>query len=129
MVLTRKTEEADDVKRVFNILHNQSCDTYYGNANKPALDRFRNGQVRVLVVCGKLLEGFDRAHVSVVAILRNIGSASKVLFTQFVGRAVRRLPGEPAITAAVISHVCHNQRANFDHLEDLADEEPDEEND
>lgn len=32
----------------------------------------------MLVVCGKLIEGYDRKQVSVCAIVRNVGSKSKV---------------------------------------------------
>lgn len=75
---------------------------------------FVKGKFRTLVVVGRLIEGFDHAPVSVVCIARNVGLESRVLFSQFVGRAVRKAPGEdPPLKAKLITHYKYNQKDNF----------------
>jgi hypothetical protein len=54
------------------------------------------------------------ALVSVVGIIRNI--RSRVLFSQFVGRCIRRAHENDNITAQVISHVTCTQDSNIDEL-------------
>lgn len=100
---------------------------YHGVTGRAPLDEFLQQERKVLVVCGKLLEGFDRATISAVGILRNIQPSSRVLFAQFVGRAVRRLPNEQpgAITAVVVSHRSFAQRTNFEAMDELAEYDPD----
>ena len=90
----------------------------------PAEDIFKdfvNGDIRVLVVAGKLLEGFDRKHVSVVGIVRKVARESKVLFAQFVGRAVRKFDNIDPVTTIVVSHEFYNQRENFDQFDKVTD--------
>ena len=76
---------------------------------------------RVLVVCGRLLEGYDNKNISVCGIARNVGRSSKVIFTQFVGRCLRRAAPNDPITATIISHQYYNQRANFDALDEVTE--------
>jgi superfamily II DNA or RNA helicase len=83
-----------------------------------------NEPLRVLVVCGKLLEGFDYAPVSVVGILRNIAFTSKVLMNQFVGRAVRKASPDDPVSTIVVSHRRYNQRNVVEHFEDLPEFDP-----
>ena len=59
--------------------------------------------------------------------MRNVGLNSKVLFTQFVGRAVRKLHPGDSVTAEVISHVCHNQLQNYENFEKIAQVDPEDE--
>lgn len=94
-----------------------------GKMPEYVLDRVKTRQFpRVLVVCGKLLEGFDHRPVSVVAIYRNVARATCVMFTQFVGRCVRRCsPRDPIM---VISHVKFNQQENFNNMDAIAEEDP-----
>jgi len=83
----------------------------------------------VLVVCARLLEGFDLNTISVVCIARRIAPSSKVLFAQFVGRCVRTTPTEPAgFTAWVVSSPYFDQRCNFGNFDKITDVEPVEEN-
>jgi superfamily II DNA or RNA helicase len=83
---------------------------------KKILEEFKNKKFKTLVVCGCLKEGFDHPNVSIVAIARNVGANSHVLFAQFVGRALRLVNRkEPAtLKAAIISHPEFNQRINFE---------------
>ena len=85
------------------------------------LKKFVNGDIRVLVVVGKLLEGFDRKHVSVAGIVRKVARESKVLFTQFVGRAVRKLDNNDPVTTVIVSHKFYNQRENYDQFDKVTD--------
>ena len=85
------------------------------------LKKFVNGDIRVLVVVGKLLEGFDRKNVSVAGIVRKVARESKVLFTQFVGRAVRKLDQDDPVTTMVVSHKFYNQRENYDQFDKVTD--------
>ena len=78
----------------------------------------------MLVVCGRLLEGFDQRSVSVCVIVRNVARSSHVLFAQFVGRSVRKLSANDPVTAVVISHEFHDQKPNYDRLENLAEDDP-----
>lgn len=80
----------------------------------------------MLIVCGKLIEGFDRKEISVVGILRNVGKNSVVLFSQFVGRCVRFHPNDPKnFKGCIVSHKAHDQKENFENLESvIADDDP-----
>jgi superfamily II DNA or RNA helicase len=99
------------------------CEMYVGNTPRAILDRFERGEIRTLVIVGKLLEGYDNKRVSVVGIVRNVAKQSKVLFTQFVGRAVRKCRSDDPVTAMIISHQMFNQRVNFDQFDTVTDEE------
>ncbi len=115
LVLVKRTMTADAIARVFNTelgfqaevagsFHCRSMNNYR---------RFLSGELRVLIVCGKLVEGFNRPEVSVVGILRDISSVT--LYRQFVGRSYRPCVGEPAtLQAKVVSHVKFGQRVHFD---------------
>jgi hypothetical protein len=80
---------------------------------------------RVLVVVGRLLEGFDHSPISVVGVAHNV--SSRVLFEQFVGRAVRRTNEGDVATACIVTHAMFGQRGNFDLIDTIAEEEPEEE--
>ena len=74
-----------------------------------------------LVVVGKLLEGYDNRNVSVVAIVRKVSPESKVLFTQFVGRAVRKASRNDPVNAVIVSHPRYEQQRNYDNFDQIAD--------
>lgn len=54
--------------------------------------RFRAGEIRVLVNCAVLIEGFDQPDVNVVAILSPTRSCGRL--TQMIGRGTRKAPGK-----------------------------------
>ena len=58
-----------------------------------------------------------------VAIARNVAPQSKVLFAQFVGRAVRKTSKNDPITATIISHLVFNQRVNFSQFDQVTEED------
>ena len=87
------------------------------------LQKFEKGDIRTLVIIGKLREGFDQKQVSVVAIARNVAPTSRVLFAQFVGRAVRKAHDNDPVTAMVVSHPKYDQERNFVQFDQLAEQE------
>ena len=99
------------------------CRAYHSTSDENILTEFKRGIIRVLVVVGRLLEGFDHKPVSVVVIHRNVGFNSRVLFTQFVGRAVRKLYKDDPVTTIIISHLRFNQQVNFNQMEQHAEVE------
>ena len=132
MVLTQTTEtlnSAETFAEVYNVVareaKQQECGIYTSKKGKNSIKLFNRQELRTLVVVGKLLEGYDNKHVSVVAIVRNVHIQSRVLFTQFVGRAVRKLHKTDPVNAMVISHERYKQQDNFDLFFDpkIVDEE------
>lgn len=61
-------------------------------ARAPVLDRFRRGEVKVLVNCALFTEGFDVPEIALVAIARPVLSRS--FYAQMVGRGTRIAPGK-----------------------------------
>ncbi len=57
------------------------------------LQRFRQGETRIVANCGVLTEGYDEPSVECILIARP--TQSTALFTQMVGRGTRRYPGKP----------------------------------
>ena len=118
---------ASDFKNAYDAItvEGDICEIYVGSSPRGVLKRFDGGadEIRTLVIVGKLLEGYDNKRVSVVAIVRNVARRSKVLFTQFVGRAVRKFRSDDPVTAMIISHEMFNQRVNFDQFDKVTDEE------
>ena len=126
MVLTQTIEginSAQNFIQSYNRVNNpDQCEMYVGNASVEILQRFQNGITRTLVVVDRLREGYDNKRVSVVAIVRNVGRKSTVLFAQFVGRAIRKVRHDDPVTAVIIAHRHHNQRQNYDHFDQVNDE-------
>ena len=126
MISAQTVEEGESIVKLWNSLYfeeggkEEKAAAYVSNTSKTVLDDFAKGMYRILVVIYRCTEGFDRKNVSVVGILRNIQPSSKVYFTQFVGRAVRRFDASDRITAHVISHKSHNQRGNFNNMDKVA---------
>ena len=106
-------------------MSNCSRKAYIGHTGRDILDAFMKGEIRVLVVVGQLREGFDHRNVSVLGIVRNIAPTSRVLFVQFVGRAVHKNHPNDPVPAQIVTHQCFNQRPNYNTFEKLAEEEPD----
>ena len=100
-----------------------TCEVYVGSTPQEILRQFDSEKIRILVIVGKLLEGYDNNRVSVVAIVRNVAKRSKVLFTQFVGRAVRKAHRDDPVTAMIVSHEIFNQKGNFEQFDKVTEEE------
>ena len=127
MVLTQTIKSlnpaAEFVETYNQIFPNDGCDRYTGDSQRSILTKFEQGEIRVLVIVGKLLEGFNRKHVSVATIARNVAPSSRVLFAQFVGRAVRKFDNEDNVTTMVVSHKIFNQKVNFDQFDQLPNDD------
>ena len=82
---------------------------------KEMMKKIEENEVKLVVVVGKLLEGFDHPPISIAAILTKIGSPVK--FTQFIGRAQRicRTPvqEEGTIEADIVMHSFYQQQENY----------------
>ena len=121
MILTQTIQTinpSDTFKDAYNEgeadLRNQ-CETYVTGDARSTKTNFEDGHFRTIVIVNRLLEGFDNKNISVVAIARNVQPKSRVLFSQFVGRAVRTARTDDPITKAVlISHPDFKQRDNFE---------------
>ena len=100
-----------------------TCEVYVSDTPQEILRMFDNKEIRILVIVGKLLEGYDNERISVVAIVRNVARQSKVLFTQFVGRAVRKAHPDDPVTAMIVSHEIFKQRVNFEQFDKVTDED------
>ena len=122
MAITKTKELANLVAETWNnFCDNGTAFAYYTDVPKelPQLPEIMNGikrnQVKLLVVVGMLLEGFDHPPISIAAILTRIGSARK--FVQFVGRAQRvvRSPHEekPNVIADIVTHSIFEQDENY----------------
>ena len=126
MVLTQTKNGINSAQKFFesyNRVNNPGqCGMYVGDASAEVLQRFQNGKTRTLVVVDKLREGYDNKRVSVVAIVRNVGPTSTVLFAQFVGRAIRKAHPDDPVTAVIIAHRYHNQEQNYEQFDQVNDE-------
>ena len=113
---------AEYFKEMYDV-SDDKCEIYAGSAPREVLNRFNRGEFRTLVVVGKLREGYDNNRVSVAAIVRNVSPQSKVLFAQFVGRAVRKFDRTDPVTTMIVSHEAFKQRKNFDQFDHVTEEE------
>ena len=130
MVLAQTVQQlnaADEFQRVYERIFPGKCRVYTTGKGTAPLSDFNNERIRTLVVVGKLREGYDNKRVSVVAIVRNVAPTSHVLFAQFVGRAVRKLHANDPVTAVVVSHKKFKQKPNYDHFDQVAEEENEDE--
>lgn len=127
LILTRTVVEAEELARILNAELPNSAEAFVATTHDSVLERFIRGRLRVLTVCGRLLEGFDHPAISVVGIYRAV--QSRVLFTQFVGRSVRKAALDDKLEAVVVSHSLFHQRLNYDFVagSKIATEDPEEE--
>ena len=107
MILCQTTDTINPIS-LFVRLYNENiievrdrCEQYISTTNVNIRNDFTDGRFRTIVICGSLLEGFDHRNVSVVGIIRNL--RSKILFSQFVGRALRLIDEHDHLTAQIIT--------------------------
>lgn len=125
IILTRKISEAIDMVEKINTIQPSVAVAYCGTIGKSVVEEFKQNKFKIIVVCGRLLEGFDRSSISVAAIHRNVQPESRVLFTQFVGRCIRMAHKNDPVTAHVVSHVSFSQESNFNSFDTIvADNDP-----
>lgn len=70
---------------------------------KRTLERFKNGETKVLCNCDLFCEGYDLPAIEVVSLLRP--TQSTALYLQQVGRALRTCPEIGKQTAIILDHV------------------------
>lgn len=85
MVLTFYREDAEQFAKMVNEDSKQRFGkvlavTYTGDTTntKQVLEQVDKGSIRILVVCGKLIEGYNQKKISICAILRKVAPKSKV---------------------------------------------------
>ena len=130
MVIAQTKEDINSARKfckLYNKLYPDHCQVYDSDSKSTVLTRFINGKIRTLVIIGKLLEGFDHKPISVLGIVRNIAPTSRVLFSQFVGRAVRKTSANDPINAQIVTHACFNQRVNYNNFDQVTDVYPEDE--
>ena len=81
----------------------------------PVLDRFKRGEVKVLVNCSLFTEGFDVPQIALVAIARPVLSRS--FYAQMVGRGTRLSEGKQDLL--VLDFVPVNCRHSLAHAVDI----------
>ena len=130
MVLTQTKNERNSAIPfcdIYNRMYPNKCAVYVTETKRDVLDAFIAGKIRVLVIIGRLLEGFDHEAVSVLGIVRNIAPTSRVLFAQFVGRAVRKNSPVDCVPAQIVTHEKFGQLQNYNTFEKLAEVDPSDE--
>ena len=128
MGLTQTIEtlnSAKAFKQAYNaaVPSDEFCEIYVSGSLSNNLRRFEKGEIRTLIIVGRLIEGFDNKCISVVAIACSVAPQSKVVFAQFVGRAVCKTSKNDPITATIISHLVFNQRVNFNQFDEVTEED------
>ena len=81
----------------------------------PVLDRFKRGEIQVLVNCSLFTEGFDVPQIALVAIARPVLSRS--FYAQMVGRGTRLSDGKRDLL--VLDFVPINCRHSLAHAVDI----------
>ena len=67
MILMRTTEETEECAWSINTNYMKILALpYHSDSKEDNLTKFKNNEIKILVVCGKLLEGFDRKEVSII---------------------------------------------------------------
>jgi superfamily II DNA or RNA helicase len=89
-------------------------------ARSPVLERFRRGDLKVLVNCALFSEGFDVPRIALVAIARPVLSRS--FYAQMVGRGTRIAPGKADLL--VLDFVPGNCRHKLVQAVDIFGQEP-----
>ncbi len=129
MILTQTKDmlnAATKVKEMYNSevkAFEELSEIYISGSSQQTLVDFKSGRIRTLIVIGRLLEGFDHNPISVVGIARNVQPASRVLFAQFVGRAVRKAYPTDPVRACIVAHKSLMQRRNWEAFETLPEDD------
>ena len=129
MVITQSIHSlnpAESFCKEYNRIYPEKCAIFVKDTSDAVLNDFVSGKIRTLVIIGRLLEGFDHNKVSVVGIMRNIAPTSRVLFAQFVGRAVRKTSPSPSdrVQAQIVTHENFDQLYNYNSFDKLAEDDP-----
>ena len=134
IAITRTQELANEAVKLWNDKYGPgTAIAYHGEMNSELpqmMQKIRNNKVKLVVVVGMLMEGFDHPPISIAAVMTKISSPVK--FVQFVGRAqrvVRSQHGDPEnrdIPADIVSHRSYDQGGNYRKFESGKFVEPNE---
>lgn len=122
IAIAKETAYADDVAKIAEQFWGTSGTViaYHSDVpnrrRKTMMEAIRNNQIKLVVVVGMLLEGFDKPPMSIAAIMTKIGSPVK--FTQFIGRVQRVVRGQAVlesedIVADIVTHTQFQQGENY----------------
>lgn len=124
MILVRKKEESNLVAQRANNLYPSSTVSYHRDTPEMSLTKFKGNEFRIIVICGRLLEGFNQPTVSVLGIHRKV--KSQVVFTQFYGRGLRKIGTDDSVDACLVAHISFDQEPNYKAYmdEEIAESDP-----
>lgn len=95
LAFTSSVKHAEMLSNIFNRHKSGMSDWICGKTPKQErsdkLERFKSGNLQVMVNCGVLTEGFDCPEVEVIIQARP--TKSRCLYAQIIGRSLRPLPG------------------------------------
>jgi len=95
IVFTASVKQAEMMSEILNRHREGMADWVCGKTDKDTrremLERFKRGDLQVVVNCGVLTEGFDDPGVEVIVMARP--TKSRALYAQMSGRSTRPLPG------------------------------------
>ena len=108
LIITRDIKEATFVMIFAQIDHpDLSITEVHGSVReeerKQRIAQLKEGKIRIIVMVGMLLEGFDHPPISVAAIATRIHS--RVKFAQFIGRAQRVVRVQREVEKNVMAHI------------------------
>jgi len=127
MILYQTIVDLNPVKKFLEFYNEKvqdprdKCHAFTGGTKIGIVEAFKNLKCRALVICGCLLEGFDHPNVSVVGIARNV--QSPIIFSQFVGRAFRKINRNDPVKACIVSDKYFNQKKMWDSFETVPESE------
>lgn len=104
--------------------------TYVGNESSEQLNRFSNGDIEILIACGKLNEGIDIKSIQNIVMFTYTGAEESLIVTQRIGRALRISRDEPNKKANIFDFYWEeaiptsSEMRRKDWLTDLANIEP-----
>ena len=124
MAITRDTKGANKLVEVWKVLNPDAPASVYYFDMKPkrrrdeVFNQILENELKLVVVVGMLLEGFDHPPISIAAVATKIGSPVK--FVQFVGRAQRIYRGTqgPEVNgiAHIVTHSDYQQKQNYENF-------------
>lgn len=96
IIFSERIKQADDLYRLLSARYPEKAGRYHSKmgeqANKNALERFRNGSIRILIACKAIDEGIDVPDASVGIIIS--GTSTQRQRVQRLGRIVRKNDGK-----------------------------------
>ena len=106
---------------IYNKYYPGKCAAYTCDDHKSVLDDFVSGTVRVLVTTADLLDGITSNRVSVLGIVYEITPSLRIIFDQFVSKAVRRSSPDDQVDTQIVTHEHFHQLRNFENFEKIVE--------